>query len=479
MIRNGRIRLRTAHARVLIVTLAMGGLLAGCDLGPKFHPPAIQTPSGWREGQASGNWPAADWWKGFNSQQLDTLVVQAESANYDLKAAIDRVLEANAQVEIAGAPLLPSIALNGDAARERVQATGSNLKVNTSDLTLTPTASYEVDFWGKNRAALESAKASAIAARYDQQVVDLTVVSGVANTYFQIVGLQDQIKVAEQNLADSQHVLLGVEAEFKAGTADQLDVAQQQTVVLGLQATIPPLQQQLAQEIDALAILLGKPPEQVTVPASSLAALAVPKVSPGLPSELLARRPDVQEAEAQLVAANANIKVARAQLFPDITLTAAGGVESTALSTLFTPAGEIYTLAASLSQPIFEGGALQGELRYSKAVYDELLQDYRKAVISAFSDVENALVAVQKTAEQEADEANTVATAQRAFDISDAQYRAGTVTLLTVLTTESALFSAETALVQDRLAHMQAIVSLFQALGGGWHDQTKAVQSDG
>jgi outer membrane protein, multidrug efflux system len=445
---------RPTQVAILVVTLMTAGPLSGCDLGPDYKAPTVQIPTTWRNANATAAWPSLDWWQGFGSPQLDVDETQAENANYDLEAAVARVREANAQVEIAGAPLLPSVAVDGSAARARTLSTGSGSKINASDFTLAPAASYEIDFWGKNRAALASAQASADAARYDWRVVQLTVVTGVADTYFQIVALQDRLKVAEQNLANGEGVLRGVEAQFRAGTATQLDVVQQQTVVSNLQAAIPPLQQQLAQNVDALAILLGKPPEQVNVAQSSLSALSMPKVAAGLPSALLTRRP--------------NIKVARAQLFPDITLTAEGGVESTALSTLFTPAGAIYALTASVTQPIFEGGSLQGQLEFSKARYDELLADYRKTVISAFSDVENALVATQKTAEQEADEADTVAKARRAFEIAEVQYRAGTITLLTVLNTETTLFAAEDTLVQDRLAHMQAIVSLFQALGGGW-----------
>lgn len=453
------------------------GLLSGCDLGPDYKPPAVQIPSNWSNASTAAKWPSLDWWQGFGSPQLDAVEAQAEKANYDLEAAVARIREANAQAEIAGAPLLPSVTLNGSAARARTLSTASGSKINASDFTLAPAASYEVDFWGKNRAALASAQASADAARYDWRVVQLTVVTGVADTYFQIVALQDRLKVAKQNLDDGESVLRGVETQFQTGTATRLDVVQQQTVVSNLRAAIPPLQQQLAQNIDALAILQGKAPENVTVAQSSLAALSMPQVAPGLPSALLTRRPDVQEAEAQLIAANANIKVARAQFFPDITLTGEGGVESTALSTLFTPAGAIYALAASVTQPIFEGGSLQGQLEFSKARYDELLADYHKTVISAFSDVENALVATQKTAEQEADQTDTVAKARQAFEISEVQYRAGTVTLLTVLTTEAALFSAEDTLVQVRLAHMQAIVSLFQALGGGWQGPPNATQA--
>lgn len=447
-------------------------LCASCDLGPDYKRPELDIPAHWQQAEAPPAWPSLDWWRGFGSNELDAFITQAQQANYDLAAAFARVREADAQIRITGAALLPTVSATAGVTSEQIQ-TGVGT-FNGTLYQLAPTASYDVDFWGKNRASLESAKASALASRYARQVVALTVVTSVANTYFQILALQDRLRVAALNLSNAEDVLSGIVAQQRGGTVTQLDVVQQQTVVAEERAAIPPLQQQLAQTINALAILIGKPPEQVSVAQGSLASLAVPAVAPGLPSGLLARRPDVSEAEAQLVAANANIKVARAQFFPDVTLTAQGGVEAEALRTLVTPAAGIYALAAGVTQPIFTGGLLEGQLALSKAQYDELLQDYRKAVISAFSDVENALVATRKTAEQTADQQDTVVKARQAYEIAEAQYRAGTVTLLTVLTTENALFPAEDTLVQDKLATMEAVVGLFQALGGGWSNEPTA-----
>jgi multidrug efflux system outer membrane protein len=216
--------------------------------------------------------------------------------------------------------------------------------------------------------------------------------------------------------------------------------------------------------------LLNTPPNNVRLAATSLVPLSVPTVSPGLPSELLVRRPDVQEAEAQLIAANANIKVARAAFFPSLMLGASGGFESLALSSFLSPGSTIYSLAASLTQPIFEGGRLRGQLAYSQARYEELLQNYRKAAISAFSNTEDALAATRRTAEQQESQQVAVAKARRAFEISELQYRVGATDLLTVLNTQNALFSANDLLAQVRIARMQALVSLFKALGGGWQD---------
>jgi multidrug efflux system outer membrane protein len=472
-----------------LVAVAAAFGLAGCSVGPDYKRPTTETPAAWlTTGQGAAAWPSTDWWRGFGSTQLDQFINDAERSNYDLGAAIARVRQADAQVRISGAALLPTVAASGQATRIRRPAVaGASLSQQTGTtfgsvgqtttsasgsifnfFTAGLTASYEIDFWGKNHDVLAAAQASQRASRFDEEVVNLSVLSNTATTYFTAVGLQDQIVVARNNLKAGEDLLALLRGRFAAGTASALDVSQQETVVAGLRAQIPPLEQQLRQFVDALAILVGKLPEQVDVAPSTLTALSIPAVAPGLPSELLMRRPDVQEAEAQLVAANANVKAARAAFFPSITLTGQAGFESTALSSLFSPASAFYSVAAGITQPIFEGGLLEGTLEQQKARYDELVEDYRKAVISAFGDVENALVAMRQTAEQERLEQDAVTTARRSYEISLAQLRAGVIDLQTVLNTQTALFQAETALVQVRLVHYQAIVQLFQALGGGW-----------
>jgi outer membrane protein, multidrug efflux system len=457
--------------RLAALLLVSASLLAACDLGPDFERPGVAVPAAWRvpNGAQTAPWPAADWWRGFGSTELDGLVAEAQQSNYDLGAAVARIREADALARVAGAALLPSVGAGGAASSQRAlfPINGGN-RVTYPEYTLGLTASYEVDFWGKNKAALSAAKSTALASRYDRQVVALTVVTGVATAYFELLALQDRLKVARENLATAEKVLAIIEGQRRLGTAMDLDVSQQRTVVSELRAAIPPLAEQLSQTTDALAILIGKLPEQVAFAQASLSDLSLPGIAPGLPSELLERRPDVAEAEAQLVAANANITVARAQFYPSFSLTAEGGFASLALSSFLSPAGAVYSLAASVTQPIFEGGSLEGQLQYSQARYDELVQDYRKAVVSAFGNVEDALAATQRTAEQQAAQEATVAEARRSYDIALSRYRVGLTDLLTVLNTENALFPAEDNLVQVRLAHMQALVSLFNALGGGW-----------
>jgi outer membrane protein, multidrug efflux system len=463
--------------RVLVGVLCIAFL--GCSVGTPYRKPDIGLPHAWgAPAVASGGsaaapvWPAADWWHGFGSSRLDELIAEAQRSNDDLAGAMARVEEADAQARIAGAPLLPSVDFGAAATRERTNLTTTNLTAvsprpfNVFNPELS--ASYELDFWGKNRALRAAARAAAVASRYDQQTVALTVISSVATTYFQALELRDRIQVAQQNLANGQEILRGFMLERSAGTATGLDVAQQETAVALLYAAIPPLEEQFRQTVNALAVLIGKTPESIDVSSGSLSDLTSPAVVAGIPSGLLSRRPDIAEAEQQLIAANADITVARAALFPTIELTASGGYESTMLSSLVNPAHRIYAISAGLTQPIFHGGALRGELAYSKARYTELLTSYHKTVLTAFSNVENALIAARETADQRLRQQSAVANARQAYEFAQAQMSAGTVNILTVLNTENALFSAQDALVQVEYSHLQALVDLFTALGGGW-----------
>jgi outer membrane protein, multidrug efflux system len=331
----------------------------GCSVGPAFQHPDTNSPTAWRTADGDqAAWPEADWWRGFGSSQLDELIAQAEAANYDLAAAIARVREADAQARIAGAALLPSVGATAGLTRQRTTPSAASGQVEfPPDTTLVNpaiTASYEFDFWGKNRASLEAAKASALASRYDEQVVKLTLTSAVATTYFQILELRDRLTVAQSNIAAAQKLLSALQAEQAAGTETVLDVVQQKTAVAALKTQVPPLTQQLQQSLDGLAILIGRSPEALGQPSGTLSDLSVPLVAPGLPSELLARRPDIAEAEAQLMAANADIKVARAAFFPSISLTAEGAIASLALAGITGPAGAVYAVTIGVTSRFFQ-----------------------------------------------------------------------------------------------------------------------------
>jgi outer membrane protein, multidrug efflux system len=445
-------------------------LLNACSVGPAYKRPDIALPAHWHDStgpDAAAIWPAADWWHGFGSSQLDQFISEAQRSNDDLAGAIARVQEADAQVRIAGAALLPSLDLGAAATRERAQVTGLGPRTfNVFNPELT--ASYELDFWGKNRALRNAARAQALASRYDEQTVALTVVSSVATTYFQVLELRDRLHVAQDNLENGQKVLRGLRLEQTAGIATGLDVAQQETTVALLDAAIPPLLQQQRQTINALAVLLGRTPESLEIDDGTLTALTRPAVTEGLSSQLLYRRPDIAEAEQQLIAANADITVARAALFPSIQLTASGGYANAALSGLFGPATQIYAFSAGVTQPIFHAGALRAQVALNNARYTELVSTYHKTVVSAFSNVEDALVAAQQSLEQQARQQQAVDKAQRAFQFAQTQMSAGIVNILTVLNTENALFSAQDELVQIQYLHLQSLIDLFTALGGGW-----------
>jgi multidrug efflux system outer membrane protein len=456
-------------------------LLGGCDLGPAYLRPQLEMPVEFRATSATETaaWPSEDWWRGFNSPDLDALIEQARVENLDIAAAIARVRQADAQVRIAGAPLLPTVTATGNASWQQVGATqgfsgisrgGSTTStIDIHNYSLTPlNVAYEVDFWGLNRAARQAAVSSAMFSRFDQQVVALTVVTNVANTWFTALGLADRLVVAQNNLADAEHTLAVIRGRIDAGTASALDLAQQEALVAGERAVIPSLRNQLEQELIGLGILVGRPPEAITVRPGSLDTLSLPPVAPGLPSSLLERRPDVAEAEAQLIAQNFDIKVARAAFFPSVQLTGSYGFANAALHTLFGPGGTLVALAAGLTQPLFDAGTLRGQLEQAKGRYDELLADYRKAVIQAFTDVENALTAWRFTTEQEALQRQAVTTAQRAADIARAQMIAGTVDITTVLQAETTLFNDQDLLAQVRLTRFQALLALYKALGGGW-----------
>ncbi len=458
-------------------TVALLVPLSGCALWHDFEHPATEAPASWTtQASTDAAWPDEQWWKQFKSDALSAQVEQANNSNFDLLAAMARVRHADAQVQVNGSSLLPHLDASADATRTRTgrSSTTTNLngfnnrvRVNNS-YNATLNASYELDFWGKNWASYQSAKSLADASRFDQQTVKLTTLSSVATNYFDILGTKERLDVAKDNSKNADELLTTIRKRYKVGIATALDLAQQENVVASQKATIPPLEQHLQQDLDAQAVLLGKMPESIEQPKENLKDIAIPVIVSGLPSELLQRRPDVQTAEAQLASAHADIINARAQFFPSISLTGSGGYHSTQLANLFKPDSMLWSLGGSLAAPIFEGGLLRGQLDFQKARYDELLQDYRKAVVASFSDVEDALAAVKQSAAEEAAQEVAVKTAREAYRLTQQQLTGGIIDITTVLNTQRVLFSAEDAWVQAKLLHLQAMVGLYRALGGGW-----------
>jgi outer membrane protein, multidrug efflux system len=456
--------------------LLVGPALTGCILGSERPDLNLDVPASYREGgrkAADARLPTLDWWRGFRSGELISLMDGAQIYNLDIAVAIAQIVQADAQVGVAGAALLPTATGTATAEQIRTAAgtavSGGTVFSRTAPLYSTAlNASYMLDFWGKNRATLFAAEESATAARYNREVVTLTAMVTVANTYFQVLAAQDELRVARRNLAAAERILALIKQQFAGGTASQLDLSQQEALVSTERAAIPPLEITLRQNIAALAVLVGRAPANFAVNGGTLTQIAVPRVTPGMPSELLYQRPDIRQAEAQLAASNFSVEAARAAFFPQIQLTAQTGVQSAALASLFGPGAWFYTLSAGLTQPLFDGFLLESQLKQAKGVQLQNLQAYRKAVLSAFADVEKALVALAQSTRQERLQAEAVANSRKAFEVSETQLRAGTVNLITVLQTQQTLLTAENTLAQVRLTKLLAASSLFQALGGGW-----------
>ena len=432
-------------------------------------PPAVEMPAGWTLGGKSGNqeWPDNDWWQRFGSTELTQLVDQGQQSNLEIAAALTRVRQAEAEARIAGAPLLPTVDLTTDAYRNLpLGKYGSNSTSASGLLQI----GYETDFWGKNKASLAAAEASLKANRYDRETVALTVTSAIVSTYLQVLSLHDRLDIARENVANAERVLVLVKAQSSAGAASPLDLARQRSSVAGQKAALPDLMQQEREAQSALAILLGRSAHTFKIENHGLNTISLPDVTPGLPSELLSRRPDIRRSEAQLAAANANVAVARAALFPSIRLTGAMGGQSNALLTLFNGPNLLSYVGASLVAPIFDAGRLKNERDLAIAQKQELVQRYRSTVLAALAEVDTVLGQIRSLDEQRVLKATEMEQARFAFNLSEIRYRVGAEDLMTVLDTQRALADVQNELGILKLKRLQATVSLYKALGGGWQD---------
>jgi NodT family efflux transporter outer membrane factor (OMF) lipoprotein len=452
-------------------------LLAACSVGDPYVVPQMPPPPRWTNADGTpAAWPSAEWWQGFGSARLDALMREAQAGSFDLAVAVAKVRQADALVGVAEASLFPSLngsagvtrARSAPAATRTTAASGLPKATWSTTHSVSASASYEVDFWGKTAAGIASAEGAAQASRFDVQTAILSMQSNIATTYFEILGLTERIRLARQSIRNAEEVLDVYRDRLAAGTATSLDVAQQESVLAGQRATLPSLEQSLRQNWNAIAILVGRTPGAPDALAERLEDLRVPQPVGGLPSELLARRPDIMSAEASLRAANADVAQARAAWFPSISLTGEAGFQSLDLARMMTAKSLALSFGPSLTVPIFDAGKIAGTVEQKRARFEELAQTYRKAVASAFSDVENALIATAKTADEVREQTEAEATARRAFEIARSLMGGGTVDISTVLNTQKTLFSAQDALAQARLAHLQAVVGLYKALGGGW-----------
>jgi NodT family efflux transporter outer membrane factor (OMF) lipoprotein len=453
--------------------LLLGTALAGCASPPPSALTAAEMPQAYSAPRPVGE-PlklAPAWWQTYSSPELSDFIGAAKKNNLDVAVAMARIEQAQAESGIAASALFPKIDLGASAKREGSKTPGTTF--NTFGLSLG--ASYELDFWGLAQSNLRAARNSARAAIYAGDVVSLTTEASVASTYFAVLALRERISIAKRNVDAARRILAVTRAKVTNGMASSLELAQQEALLAGQEATVPALEEQEREMRYALALLLGRTPEGFDVKGGSLAGLSAPVIEPGLPSSLLERRPDIAQAEATLLSAHANLDAARAAFLPAIGLTANGGYMSTAVKDLINPSNIAWDVGASLLQTIFDGGELSSRRDLALAQEKEMIADYRKTVLSALSDVETAIGSSASLADQERYTLDQVSSTTRAFKIAELQYREGVVDLLTLLQTQQALFTAEDQLVQIRLARLQSSVGLYRALGGGWEkaDETE------
>ena len=460
------------------VVLASATLLTvGCTVGPGYRRPTVAIPSSYRgtateQTQQSQIASLGDqkWWEVFQDEQLRTLIRAALQHNYDLRIAASHVLEAQAKLGITRADQFPTV--SGGAAIADVRTAQSKFlpAFETSTGQVNTSAVWELDFWGQYRRATEAARANLLASQWAQQEVVSTLVADVASAYFQLRALDLQLEISKRTLNSRQESLRLTRILADGGSTSLLDVRQAEQLVFTASAEVPALEQQIEQQENLLSVLLGQNPGDVPRGQTLNQQLQPPEIPAGLPSALLERRPDIREAEEQLIAANAEIGVARAAYFPQISLSGTGGFQSSALSNLFSGPAGAWSFGASLTQPIFTGGKLRAGVRLAEARRQTALLVYQQSIQTAFRGVSDALVAYRKTREFRTQEDLLFQSAQDAARLSHMRYTGGVTGYLEVLTNETNAFSAELAVVQARQNELLALVQVYDALGGGWHE---------
>jgi len=457
-----------------VTALLSSSLLAGCMVGPDYHRPAVQPPTAYRDSSENpqvqaqaASYADLPWWQVFQDPQLQELIRTALKQNYDLQLATERINAARAQVTVTRSSLFPQVAGNGNFSGGKE----NTFQTNYNFLTLTADAAFQLDLFGKLRRATEAARAQLLGTEDARQTVILTLVSDVASDYFALLELDLQLQITHETVSTQEDSVRLTKFRVEHGVATKLDVLQAQQVLDSANTTIPDLERQIAQEENAISILLGNYPQGIPRGRPLVEQSLPPEVPPGLPATLIERRPDIREAEQNLVAANAEIGVAKAQFFPQISLTGSGGGafgRSSAFSSLMSSQLGIWSYAAQVSQPIFTGGALTGNLQLAKSEYQQALIAYRQTIQRAFGDVSDALIGYQKFHQVRVRQEDTVADLQESVRLSDMRYKGGTTTYLEVLDGQRSLFSAELLLAQARGTEYQSLVQLYRALGGGW-----------
>jgi outer membrane protein, multidrug efflux system len=460
-------------ARWSILLLA-ASFLAGCMVGPNYHRPVVQSPTAYRDlsenpqiqAQAA-SYADLPWWQVFQDAQLQELIRTALKQNYDLQIATERINAARAQLAITRSNLFPQVQGNANFSGGKEH----NFQTTSNFLTLTADAAFQLDFFGRLRRANEASRAQLLATEDARQTVILTLVSDVASAYFALLQLDLQLQITHDTVNTQVDSVRLTRLRLERGVATKLDVLQAQQVLDTANTQIPDLERQIAQEENAISILLGNYPQAVTRGLPLVEQPLPPGVPPGLPSSLIERRPDIREAEQTLVAANAEIGVAKAQFFPQISLTGAGGGSfgrSSAFSSLMSSQLGIWSYGAQVSQPIFTGGALRGNLRLAESQHQQVLIAYRQTIQRAFGDVSDSLIGYQKLHQVRVRQQDTVADLQEAVRLSTMRYQGGTTTYLEVLDGQRSLFAAELTLAAARGNEYQSLVQLYRALGGGW-----------
>ena len=457
-----------------VSTLSLYALAAGCAATQMAAVPDMPPTFDNTVGTNAAEWPTQQWYRAFSGEELNRLVDLAARQNWDYAAARARVAQADARARQAGAAILPSLDGVGNGnflAGHSAQGGGHEL-----DWSAMLSASYEIDFWGKNRAAANSARLLAVASRAERDTVALTTLAGVANSYFQLEALRERLKIAFSNRDAAQKLFALIQARFDAGLASPVELATQKVALSTAQISITDLEQAASEAKAGLALLLGRAPEDFTVTGVPLDELHEPQVSAGLPSELLMRRPDIMMAEANLRSGHADLSVARAALFPSLSLTAGAGLQNPALpATVLTipGVGPSFALGASLLQPIFDHGKLLAQRDEVQAKESELLAAYRVSIVAALVDVENSLAAIHYLDQARDFQSENVAQSERAFEGARLRYEAGSGDFLTLLEAQRTVYAVRDQFVQYKLARLQALVTLCKALGGGWMESSR------
>lgn len=462
--------------------LAAALLAAGCAVGPDYHRPPLEVPTEYRGVDASPS-AAADkstsmgdsgWWEIYPEPALQSLLATALKNNYDVKIAVARIDEARAQLGATRLNYLPQVSVDAGAARSRtsVYALVPGAAPTHNEAQVQILASYQIDLWGQLRRMNEAARANLLASRFGAQAVRSTLVATVANAYFELISLDSQLEITRRTVVAREKFVELTQAQHDRGYTTGLDVASAEADLAAARASVPDFERQIAQTEDEISVLLGTHPGPVTrAHYGEAVPQAPPRPPPGLPAQLLERRPDVAQAEQALVAANAEIGVAKAALFPNISLTGSGGSLSVPFGNLFTAPAAEWSAGVGLVQPLISVQANLYQVQLADARKREALYEYEKTVQGAFQDVADALVGYEKFGEQEREEANQVNALRRAREIAVARYKIGYASYFDVIQADRDLFTAELALAQAYENNLSAFVHLYSALGGGWQER--------